>query len=37
LLLCFVVGVFLLTLTLHASRAIARGHATLAKSMLVLP
>ena len=37
LLLCFVVGVLLLTLTLHASRAIARGHATLAKSMLVLP
>ncbi len=37
LLLCFVVGVLLLTLTLHASRGIARGHATLAKSMLVLP
>jgi hypothetical protein len=26
-----------LTLTLHASRGIARGHATLAKTMLVLP
>ncbi len=37
LLLCFIAGVLLLTLTLHASRGIARGHATLAKSMLVLP
>jgi hypothetical protein len=37
LLLCFIVGVLLLTLTLHASRGIARGHAALAKSMLVLP
>jgi len=37
LLLCFVVGVLLLTLTLHASRGITRGHAALAKSMLVLP
>jgi hypothetical protein len=37
LLLCFVVGVLLLTLTLHLSRAITRGHAFLAKSMLVLP
>ena len=36
-LLCLVAGVLLLTLTLHASRGIARGHATLAKSMLVLP
>jgi uncharacterized membrane protein len=37
LLLCFVVGVLLLALTLHASRGIARGHAVLAKTMLVLP
>jgi hypothetical protein len=37
LLLIFVAGVLLLTLTLHASRGIARGHAALAKSMLVLP
>lgn len=37
LLLCFIAGVLLLTLTLHASRGIARGHAALAKSMLVLP
>jgi len=37
LLLCFIVGVLLLTLTLHASRGITRGHAALAKSMLVLP
>ena len=37
LLLCFIVGVLLLTLTLHASRGIARGHAALAKTMLVLP
>jgi uncharacterized membrane protein len=35
--LCFVAGVLLLKLTLHVSRGIARGHATLAKSMLVLP
>ena len=35
--LCFIVGVVILTLTLHASRGIARGHATLAKAMLVLP
>jgi hypothetical protein len=34
--LCFIVGVVLLTATLHLSRAIARGHAVLAKSMLVL-
>jgi uncharacterized membrane protein len=37
LLLCLIAGVLLLTLTLHASRGIARGHATLAKTMLVLP
>jgi uncharacterized membrane protein len=37
LLLCFLVGVLLLTLTLHLSRVITRGHAFLAKSMLVLP
>ncbi len=37
LLLCLIVGVLLLTLTLHASRAITRGHAKLAKTMLVLP
>jgi len=37
LLLCFVVGVLLLKLTLHVSRGIVRGHAYLAKSMLVLP
>jgi len=37
LVLCFVAGVLFLTLTLHASRGIARGHATLAKTMLVLP
>jgi hypothetical protein len=37
LLLCFIAGLLLLTLTLHASRGIARGHATLAKTMLVLP
>jgi hypothetical protein len=37
LLLCFVTGVILLTVTLHASRGIARGHAALAKTMLVLP
>ena len=37
LLLCFVVGVLLLKLTLHAGRGIARGHAFLAKTMLVLP
>ena len=37
LLLCFLVGVLCLTLTLHVSRAITRGHAVLAKSMLVLP
>jgi len=37
LLLCFVVGVLLLKLTLHLSRGIVRGHAYLAKSMLVLP
>jgi hypothetical protein len=35
--LCFVVGVLLLKLTLHVSRGIARGHAVLAKAMLVLP
>jgi hypothetical protein len=35
--LCFIVGVVLLTATLHLSRGIARGHAVLAKSMLVLP
>ena len=37
LLLCFIAGVLLLTLTLHASRGVARGHAVLAKTMLVLP
>jgi uncharacterized membrane protein len=37
LLLCFVAGVVLLTLTLHASRGITRGHAAFAKAMLVLP
>jgi hypothetical protein len=37
LVLCFVAGITLLTLTLHATRGIARGHATLAKTMLVLP
>lgn len=37
LLLCLIAGVLLLTLTLHASRGIARGHAVLAKTMLVLP
>jgi hypothetical protein len=37
LLLCFLIGVVLLTVTLHVSRAITRGHAVLAKSMLVLP
>lgn len=37
LMLCFIVGVLLLTLTLHASRGIARAHAVLAKTMLVLP
>lgn len=37
LLLCFLIGVVLLTLTLHLSRAITRGHAVLAKTMLVLP
>lgn len=37
LLLAFVVGVLLLTITLHVSRLITRGHAVLAKSMLVLP
>ena len=37
LLLCFLIGVLLLTLTLHVSRAVTRGHAMLAKSMLVLP
>lgn len=36
-LLCFLVGVLLLTITLHVSRLITRGHAFLAKSMLVLP
>jgi hypothetical protein len=36
-LLCFLVGVLLLAVTLHVSRAITRGHAVLAKSMLVLP
>jgi len=36
-LLCLIVGVLLLTLTLHASRGIARGHAALTKTMLVLP
>ena len=35
--LCFAVGLMLLTTMLHLARAIARGHATLAKSMLVLP
>jgi uncharacterized membrane protein len=34
---CFIIGVLLLTLTLHASRRIAHGHAFLAKTMLVLP
>jgi uncharacterized membrane protein len=35
--LCFLMGVVLLTVTLHVSRGITRGHAMLAKSMLVLP
>jgi uncharacterized membrane protein len=34
---CFIIGVLLLTLTLHASRGIAHRHAFLAKTMLVLP
>lgn len=37
LLFCLIVGVLLLTLTLHASRGITRGHAAFAKTMLVLP
>jgi len=37
LLLCFLIGILLLTVTLHVSRAVTRGHAMLAKSMLVLP
>jgi len=37
LLLCLLIGIVLLTATLHLSRAIARGHAFIAKSMLVLP
>jgi hypothetical protein len=37
LVLCFILGVLLLTAMLHVSRAITRGHAVLAKSMLVLP
>jgi uncharacterized membrane protein len=37
LVLCFIAGIVLLTLTLHMSRGVTRGHATLAKTMLVLP
>lgn len=37
LLLCFLIGIVLLTVTLHVSRGITRGHAALAKAMLVLP
>jgi hypothetical protein len=37
LVLCLLIGIVLLTVTLHVSRAITRGHAVLAKSMLVLP
>jgi uncharacterized membrane protein len=36
LLLMFVAGVLLVTLTLHAARAIGKGHARLAKAMLVV-
>ena len=34
---CMVLGVVVLTLLLHAARAIARGHARLAKALLVEP
>ena len=35
--LLFVLGVLLLTLLLHVARAVARGHAHLAKALLVVP
>lgn len=35
--LCCIVGILLLTLTLHLGRAVTRGHAAFAKAMLVLP
>ncbi|MGH8132747.1 MAG: sensor domain-containing protein [Steroidobacteraceae bacterium] len=34
---CVVIGVLILTVTMHAARAIARGHARLAKALLVVP
>jgi len=33
----FVLGVLLLTLLMHAARAIGRGHVHLAKALLVVP
>jgi len=33
----FILGVLLLTLLMHAARAIGRGHAQLAKALLVVP
>ncbi len=35
--LMFVIGVLLVTLTLHLARAVTRGHAAVAKALLVLP
>jgi len=37
LVLCGVIGILLLTATLHLARGVTKGHALLAKSMLVLP
>ena len=37
LVLCVLIGVLILTATLHLARFIVRGHALVAKSMLVLP
>jgi hypothetical protein len=34
-LVCMVIGVLLVTLVMHAARGIARGHARLAKALLV--
>jgi hypothetical protein len=37
LVLCGVVGILLLTATLHVARGVTKAHAGLAKAMLVLP
>jgi len=36
-LLCMVLGIVIVTLLMHVARGIARGHARLAKALLVVP